>query len=499
MAWQWAAKLVNTEFTGSRAMARLNPLKVAAAAGVVTADTTSSPRWSLRGRLSPIMSADSSVLGASGLHASAPALTSITFEYEGASEHLISDSLRHGSMVWTRRGRGLVGFGTAARLTTRGEQRFIDARTWFAQLLSRAQITDPINRPGSGLIAFGSFAFSFTSAFDSRLVIPQIVLGQDDEKSWITVTGSAEQLAGLTLDSALERARAAMDEAALAPTSQGDIELTSGQLTAGAYLDAVRQALGTFSESGISKLVLARDILARSTMPIDLSHVVNALTERYGNCWTYSVDGLVGATPEMLVRVTNGLAEARVLAGTLDRATEGADAPDFAKLRLFDDPKQRHEHQLAIDSLTEALNPISHGMKSPDEPFILQLPNVWHLASDVRAELRPDERGALPSALDIAEIFHPTAAVCGTPTKQAGAVLRQLEGLDRGPYAGPVGWVDSRGDGEFGIALRGGILEDANLMRLYAGCGIVPGSVPEDELAESWAKMRPMRQALGAE
>ncbi|MFJ2621567.1 isochorismate synthase MenF [Glutamicibacter sp. NPDC087344] len=445
------------------------------------------------------MSADSSVLGASGLYASAPVLTSITFEYEGASEHLISDSLRHGSMVWTRRGRGLVGFGIAARLTTRGEHRFLDARTWFSQLLSQATIIDPISRPGSGLIAFGSFAFSFTSSFNSRLVIPEIVLGQDDQKSWITVTGSAEQLAGLTLEQALQRAELAMDNAALPATEQGEIELSSGQLTAGAYLEAVRQALGTFGESGISKLVLARDILARSSKPIDLSQVVAALTDQYGDCWTYAVDGLVGATPEMLVRVTNGVAEARVLAGTLDRATEGAEHPDFAKDRLFDDPKQRHEHQLAIDSLTESLNPISHGMQAPDQPFILQLPNVWHLASDVRAQLRPDATGALPSALDIAEIFHPTAAVCGTPTKRAGVVLRQLEGLDRGPYAGPVGWVDSRGDGEFGIALRGGILEENNLMRLYAGCGIVPGSVPEDELAESWAKMRPMRQALGAE
>ncbi|GAA1404329.1 isochorismate synthase [Glutamicibacter uratoxydans] len=445
------------------------------------------------------MSADSSVLSSRNLRGSVPVLTSITFPYADPSRNLIENSIRHSSLVWTRRGRGLVGFGTAARLSTRGEQRFVDARSWFKQLLDQAQITDPISRPGSGLIAFGSFAFSLTSAFDSRLVIPEVTVGQDDEKSWITLTGTAQQLEGATFESALQRLQQAIAEASVPENLPGDIELTSGQLTAGSYLQAVRKALEVFEDSGISKLVLARDILARSSAPIDLGRVVHELTARYSNCWTYLVDGLVGATPEMLVRVTNGLAEARVLAGTLDRAKEGADAPDFAKHNLFDDPKQRHEHQLAIDSLTESLNPISHGMQSPDEPFILQLPNVWHLASDVRAELRADEHGVLPTALDIAEIFHPTAAVCGTPTKQAGVVLRELEGMDRGPYAGPVGWMDSRGDGEFGIALRGGILEDSNLMRLYAGCGIVPGSVPEDELAESWAKMRPMRQALGAE
>ncbi|WP_313813628.1 isochorismate synthase [Glutamicibacter sp.] len=445
------------------------------------------------------MSADSSVLSARDLRGSAPVLTSVTFEYAGASARLIEDSIRHSSLVWTRRGRGLVGFGAAATLHTRGEHRFIHARSWFKQLLEQAHITDPISRPGSGLIAFGSFAFSMTSAFDSRLVIPEVVVGQDDEKSWITLTGTAQQLRGATLQSALQKAQQAIADAAGPDNAPGDIELTSGQLTAGSYLQAVRKALDSFEDSGISKLVLARDILARSSSPIDLGRVVHELTARYSNCWTYLVDGLVGATPEMLVRVTNGLAEARVLAGTLDRAMDGAQEAQFAKRNLFDDPKQRHEHQLAIDSLTESLNPISHGMQAPDQPFILELPNVWHLASDVRAELRADEHGVLPTALDIAEIFHPTAAVCGTPTKQAGVVLRELEGMDRGPYAGPVGWMDSRGDGEFGIALRGGILEDENLMRLYAGCGIVPGSVPEDELAESWAKMRPMRQALGAE
>ncbi len=164
---------------------------------------------------------------------------------------------------------------------------------------------------------------------------------------------------------------------------------------------------------------------------------------------------------------------------------------------LVKDEKQRHEHQLAIDSLTEQLGPLASGMDAPAEPFVLQLPNVWHLASDVKASLARREDGSIPSVLDLAEVFHPTAAVCGTPTQDAGRILRELEGIDRGPYAGPVGWIDTRGNGEFGIALRGGIIESPTSIRLYAGCGIVAASNPEDELAESWAKMRPMREALG--
>ncbi len=215
------------------------------------------------------------------------------------------------------------------------------------------------------------------------------------------------------------------------------------------------------------------------------------------DCWTYSVDGLIGATPEMLVRVRGDIAEARVLAGTLDRATAPLGDGDYARRMLLEDEKQRHEHRLAIDSLTEQLGPLASGMDAPDEPFVLQLPNVWHLASDVRATLSANADGSVPGVLDLAEIFHPTAAVCGTPTKEAGRILRDLEGMDRGPYAGPVGWIDTRGNGELGIALRGGVVESPTSVRLYAGCGIVAASDPTEELAESWAKMRPMREALG--
>ncbi|MCZ4150023.1 isochorismate synthase, partial [Escherichia coli] len=204
------------------------------------------------------------------------------FEYLDAPETLLADSLRHRSLVWTRNGHGLVGFGTAARLHTHGEERFARARAWFAQVIEQARIIDPISRPGSGLVSFGSFAFSFTSVFESRLVIPQLVIGRDEEKSWITVTGSAEELNGLTYQQALARAESAMADASLPAAETGSIELTSGQLTAGSYLEAVDHALGHFEERGISKLVLARDVLAHSSTPINLARIVDALTEQYG-------------------------------------------------------------------------------------------------------------------------------------------------------------------------------------------------------------------------
>jgi menaquinone-specific isochorismate synthase len=168
----------------------------------------------------------------------------------------------------------------------------------------------------------------------------------------------------------------------------------------------------------------------------------------------------------------------------------------FAERVLAGSEKQRHEHEIAIQSLTTQLAPFSEAMNAHSEPFILELPNVWHLASDVKAELTEVE-GHVPTCLALINALHPTAAVCGTPTTVAGALIRKLEHMDRGPYAGPVGWLDAAGNGEWGIALRGAVVEAPDTVRLYAGCGIVEGSQPEAELAETWAKFRPMLESLG--
>jgi menaquinone-specific isochorismate synthase len=195
--------------------------------------------------------------------------------------------------------------------------------------------------------------------------------------------------------------------------------------------------------------------------------------------------------------VEDSTAQARVLAGTLDRADAPADDPGYAQRVLAGSAKQLHEHSIAIDSLTRQLEPFTSSMTSHSEPFVLQLPNVWHLASDVSARLSPGGDGAVPTSLALVEALHPTAAVCGTPTTVAGALIRELEHLERGPYAGPVGWIDAEGNGEWGIALRGAVIESSTRVRLYAGCGIVEGSQPEAELAETWSKFRPMIEALG--
>jgi menaquinone-specific isochorismate synthase len=216
----------------------------------------------------------------------------------------------------------------------------------------------------------------------------------------------------------------------------------------------------------------------------------------------------------MLVRLERGLVTSRVLAGTIRRT--GDDTHDLALAgSLARSSKDLEEHEYAVRSLADALAPHCSSMNVPEAPFVLHLPNVMHLATDVAGVLAD---GA--TSLRLAAALHPTAAVCGTPTDAARDLIRELEGMDRGRYAGPVGWIDARGDGEWGIALRcaeivpdqpardGSVDDDpargstgnraSRTLRLFAGCGIVAGSDPSSELAESDAKLVPMRDALGA-
>jgi menaquinone-specific isochorismate synthase len=207
-------------------------------------------------------------------------------------------------------------------------------------------------------------------------------------------------------------------------------------------------------------------------------------------CWTFHVDGMFGASPEMLVRREKGLVTSRVLAGTIRRT--GDDEHDLTlAATLARSSKDLEEHEYAVRSVTDALEPYCSSMTVPESPFVLHLPNVMHLATDVAGVVR--DSGA--TVLELAAALHPSAAVGGTPTKVAVEMIAEIEGMDRGRYAGPVGWMDAHGDGEFAIALRSAEI-DGNRVRLFAGCGIVADSDPEAELAETQAKFVPVRDAL---
>jgi menaquinone-specific isochorismate synthase len=256
----------------------------------------------------------------------------------------------------------------------------------------------------------------------------------------------------------------------------------------------VAEAVNRIGQGLLDKVVLARDVVAVADEDLDARWLVQRLAATYPRCWTYWIDNLVGSTPEMLVRREGGLATSRVLAGTIRR--QGVAAQDLAlAVALAQSSKDLEEHEYAVASVAAALAPYCSGIHVPDAPYVLDLPNVMHLATDVTAVADP-----AANSLTLAAALHPTAAVCGTPTELARATIAELEHLDRERYAGPVGWIDANGDGEWAIALRCGQISetDPREIRLFAGCGIVAGSDPAAELAEAAAKLLPMREALDA-
>lgn len=378
-------------------------------------------------------------------------------------------------LAWVSGEEGLVGWGEATRFEVTGEDRFKAARRWWRDLGAAATVADEVRVPGSGLVAFGSFAFD-AEAGSSALVVPRIVVGHRAGHWWVT-----------TVDADLPDLRPASP-----PTPPGPVRFSDGSRTPTEWTATVAAVVERIRAGEVDKVVLARDLEAELDAPLDVRWPLQRLAEGYPGCWTFAVDGLVGATPELLVRLEEGVATSLVLAGTLRRGS-GRLGDAMQGSALSHSSKDLEEHAYAVRSVADSLAAHCTAVDVPAEPFLLHLKNVMHLASIVTAVVR-DGSGSL----GLVQTLHPSAAVCGTPTSGAMAMIREVEGLDRARYAGPVGWMDASGDGEWGIALRCAEVDprDPRRLRLFAGCGIVAGSQPEAELAETAAKLVPMRDAL---
>lgn len=384
---------------------------------------------------------------------------------------------RHESLAWVHGGDGIVGWGRSTSFSSSGPERFEEAAAWWADLSSTSVVRDEVDLPGSGLVAFGTFTFSDDSA-GSGLIVPEVVVGRRDGVSWLTTIGT-----GFTTLPSL-----AVADGADSPVGT---TFSDGSVNSADWQRVVAQAVTRIAAGDLDKIVLARDIEANLVEPLDVRWPLARLAADYPSCWTFHIDGFFGSTPEMLVRLERGLITSRVLAGTIRRT--GDDAHDLALAgSLARSSKDLEEHEYAVRSVAEALAPHCSSMNVPESPFVLHLPNVMHLATDVTGVTIDDA-----SALTLAASLHPSAAVGGTPTSTAVELIAEFEQMDRARYAGPVGWIGASGDGEWGIGLRSAQIEnDGTLVRLFAGCGIVADSVPEDELAESNAKFVPVRDAL---
>ena len=378
-------------------------------------------------------------------------------------------------LSWVRNGEGLVGWGIHATTTVTGKDRFEKAREWWHHQLETFSVANSVHGSGTGPVLFTSFSFDRNE--ESVLVIPQVIVGQKGAQSWITWIGDTPQ--------------PVLPESP-AQFSQGVFTFGDGSISTSAWKERVAQAIKRIEDTKVDKVVLARDLVATSTEEIQTIPVLKKLAAEYPSTWTFAVDGLVGATPELLLRLSRGMVTSRVLAGTIPKT--GDDERDLAlAASLARSSKDLEEHEYAVRSVAEALEPFCSSTNVPESPFVLHLANVMHLATDVTGALTETKNRV--DAFSLLKSLHPSAAVCGTPRNIAFDIIDEIEGINRGRYAGPVGWIDASGDGELGIALRTGQITGKEI-RIYAGCGIVAGSNPDKELEESAAKMIPMRSAL---
>ena len=375
--------------------------------------------------------------------------------------------------TWVRNGEGLVGWGIHASFKVKGAKRFEDARNWWHQQLDSFEINNEVHGPGTGPVLFTSFSFDENE--ESELVIPKVVVGTRNQSTWITWFGNGNQ------PKLIDRAVA---------NSIPEIKWREADVSS--WKEKVLTAVSEIQEDVLDKVVLAREIIADAESDVDPRSVLRNLAKEYPGTWVYSNNGLIGATPELLIRLNNSMVVSRVLAGTISKT--GDDDKDLAlAASLARSSKDLEEHEYAVRSVADALSPFCSSTNVPDSPFVLHLSNVMHLATDVTGAIKESHK--VVDIFSILANLHPSAAVCGTPTAVAAELIKRIEGINRRRYAGPIGWVDSKGDGEQGIALRCGYINGKEV-HAFAGCGIVTGSDAAKEVAESQAKFLPIINAL---
>ncbi len=384
--------------------------------------------------------------------------------------------------AWASPTGELVTAGVAARVDVgTGRDRIQRAADETGALLGAARIHDP---GGSGLGPLAVGVIPFGDAATGRLTVPELAVRRGPDRAvWAVVTA-----AGHPPDLPDLRARRPSSPGHDAWPGVRAVRAPAGQDRA-AFQAAVTTALDLIAAGRLDKVVLARELLVEAAGPFWSAAVLRRLRDRSAGSFVYASDGFVGASPELLVARRGRVATSRPMAGTVARGgTADEEARRVAWLRSSG--KEAVEHRLVVDMVAETLAKVADEVAvAPVE--VVRLPTVAHLATRVSAELTEP----VPSALELAGLLHPTPAVAGAPRDAALEVLARLEPFARGPYAGPVGWVDHRGDGEWAVALRCATL-DGPVARLVAGAGIVAGSDPDAEWAETGYKLEAMLRVL---
>lgn len=380
----------------------------------------------------------------------------------------------HDGVLFVRGSVGLAGRGVAARVPARR----------VAEALATMAHDDEVGAAGTGAVAFG--ALPFVTGSGAELVIPEVVWGTDDDgRRWVT-TIVGEGAEPPQVDHPGEGA----DVGGPAPRRKVAVTPVRPPEWWRDLVARATRAMRDAGPTGLSKVVLAREVIAEADGPFDRAAVLSRLRDAYPGCFVFHIDGFLGASPELLVGRADHVVRAQPMAGTAPR---GRDARTDAQLAaaLMDSPTYRREHQITIDMVYDTLLPWCSYLDYEAVPSIVRMANVQHLATLVEGRLS----SPAPSILDLVEAVHPTPAVCGWPREEAQRWIAAHEGFDRGLYAGTVGWIDAGGNGTWAVSIRCAVVTGSSA-RLYAGNGIVADSDPETELAETEAKLGAMLDAL---
>jgi len=403
-----------------------------------------------------------------------------------------------------RDGSAIAALGAVRTLTDAGQGRFARVAAAWRALVADAVADVPDGPPGSGLIAVGGFAFApdggrapHWSAFPAAsLTVPEVALARMGRDVRMTLVASVAP--DDTLEDALRRLERRLAQLREAPLPLLDPAPASRARVAGAappehYEAAVARAVERIRAGELEKVVLAREVQVLASTPHDPAAIFGFLREAFPSCYVFCVgagdDALVAASPELLVRREGQRASTVALAGSTRRSA-APDIDDHLGEQLLRSAKDREEQAIVTRRIERALRPHAVWVTAAPEPVIVRVANIQHLATPIRAQL------ATPmSAVELAGLLHPTPAVGGEPYERAAPLIPALEGLDRGWYAGPVGWTDANEDGELCVALRCALLR-GTVARCYAGVGVVRDSDPAAELAETEVKLEALLPVL---
>jgi salicylate biosynthesis isochorismate synthase len=398
----------------------------------------------------------------------------------------------------------VAALGSVRALEARGDERFRQLAGRWRSVASGALADDPDGPPGSGLIAVGGCAFAPDGGGSARwegfapasLVVPEVTLARRSDR--VALTLNLEAAPDDTVEDLRRRVATRLGELhagplpLLDPAPAGEYKVLSPMPPAH-YEEAVARAVQRIRAGELEKVVLARDVEVHAPVDHDAGAVFGLLREAFPSCYVFAVRRgdatFVAASPELLVRREGQRASTVALAGSIRRSADPA-IDDHLGEQLLQSGKDREENAIVMRRIARALRPHAVWVTAAPEPALVRVANIQHLGTPIRAQL------AEPlGAIDLAGILHPTPAVGGEPCATAESLIPALEGLDRGWYAGPVGWTDAVGDGEFCVALRCALLR-RRIAHLYSGCGIVRDSDPAAELAETEVKLEALLPTL---